>query len=61
MKFKAIYIRGTVLCSLHFGFRWSFYAWGRTFDIYCTGTPTGPTDFLEMTKTNSYGQPENKF
>ena len=34
---------------------------GRTFDIYCTWNPVGPTDFLQMTKTNSQGQPENKF
>jgi hypothetical protein len=34
---------------------------GRTFVIYCTGNPVGSTDLLEMTKTNSQGQPENKF
>jgi hypothetical protein len=27
----------------------------RTSDIYHTGSPVGPTDLLEMTKTNSQG------
>jgi len=34
---------------------------GRTSDIYCRGSPAGPTDLLETTKTNSQGQTENKF
>jgi hypothetical protein len=29
---------------------------GRTSDIYYTGSPAGPTNLLQMTKTNSQGQ-----